>query len=100
MNAPCCAPVAGSPERRVSAFARLPSVRLNRARKPGGSVPPLLKKLLIAAATLHWLMLNPQPSALGALELPAVAAALGLPGAADVVVVPARFAIRFNSASV
>jgi hypothetical protein len=35
------------------------------ARKLGGSAPPLLKKVLSALATLHWLMLKAQPSALG-----------------------------------
>jgi len=31
----------------------------------GGSAPPLLKKALSALATLHWLRLKPQASALG-----------------------------------
>lgn len=60
-NATFCAPVAASPESCESAFAKLLTVNLKRERNACGSVPPLLKKLLIAVATLHWLMLNPQP---------------------------------------
>jgi hypothetical protein len=50
----------------------------------GGSVPPLLKKPLSAPATLHWLMLKVQLSALGPLG------PLGWP----------RTAVRFKIASV
>ena len=53
-NAPCCAPVAASPESSDSALARLPPVRPNTLAKPGGSAPPLLKKSLIALATFCW----------------------------------------------
>ena len=52
-NAPCCAPVAASPERSVSALARLAPVRLKIGRKFAGSAPPLLKKALSALATLQ-----------------------------------------------
>jgi hypothetical protein len=88
-NATFCAPVAGSPESCESAFAKLLPVNPKREANAGGNAPPLLKKLLIAVATLHWLMLNPQPIALGA---PAAAAAA--PPAL------AKFAVRFKSASV
>ena len=54
MNAPCCAPVAGSPESSVSALVRLLPVRPNTLRKFGGSAPPLLKKLLSVLATFCW----------------------------------------------
>src|SRR5262249_45505547 len=54
-----------SPERSVSALPRLAPVRPKMVTNAGGSVPPLLKKLLSALATLHWLMLKPQVSALG-----------------------------------
>ena len=45
--------------KRVSALARLPPVRSNKAKKFGGSVPPMLKKLLIAPATFCWFWLSP-----------------------------------------
>ena len=45
------APVAASPERSVSALARLPPVSPKIFTKAGGSAPPLLKKLLSALAT-------------------------------------------------
>jgi len=66
-NAPCCAPVAASPESSVSALARLAPVRLKIGRKFPGSAPPLLKNALSALATLHWLRLKAQASALGPL---------------------------------
>src|SRR5215472_14318438 len=59
-NATCCAPVAASPESSVSALPRLTPVSPKRFANVGGSVPPLLKKALIALATLHWLMLKAQ----------------------------------------
>jgi hypothetical protein len=49
----CCAPVAASPESWLSALARLPPVNPNTLTKPGGSAPPVLKKVLSAPATLH-----------------------------------------------
>src|SRR5215831_18531786 len=52
-NAGCCAPVAASPDNCESALLRLPPVRKNKLPKSGGSVPPPLKKLLIALATLE-----------------------------------------------
>jgi len=58
-NAPCCAPVAGSPESSVSALARLAPVRPKIGTNAGGSVPPLLKNALSALATLRWLLLSP-----------------------------------------
>src|SRR5215813_6020338 len=59
-NAPCCAPVAASPESSVSALPRLTPVSPKRFANAAGSVPPLLKNALIALATLHWLMLKAQ----------------------------------------
>jgi hypothetical protein len=84
-NAPCCAPVAASPERSASALARLAPVRPKMERKLGGSAPPLLKKALSALATLHWLRLKAQASALGPMLGP-----LGWPSVA----------VRFKIASV
>src|ERR1700730_14185161 len=52
-HAGCCGPVAPSPDNCESALLRLPPVRKNRLPKLGGSVPPLLKKLLIPVATLE-----------------------------------------------
>jgi hypothetical protein len=43
----------------LKALARLPPVRPKTGRKPGGSVPPALKKVLSEVATLRWLMLRP-----------------------------------------
>ncbi len=48
----CCEPVAVSPEVCDSAAERLLPVRPNSATKPGGSAPPLLKKLLSVDATV------------------------------------------------
>jgi hypothetical protein len=42
-------------------------LRPKMVTKLGGSVPPLLKKLLSELATLHWLTLKMQLSALGQL---------------------------------
>ena len=50
-NALRSAPVATSPSNCVSAFARLPPVKLKTETKFGGSAPPELKKLLSALAT-------------------------------------------------
>ena len=58
-NATCWPPVAASPESWLSALPRLPPVWANTLTKPGGSVPPLLKKVLSEVATLRWLMLRP-----------------------------------------
>ena len=54
----CCAPVAASPESCESALPRLAPVNPKIVTKPGGSVPPLLKKLLSELATLSWLPLS------------------------------------------
>jgi len=53
-NALRSAPVAFSPLNCVSALARSAPLRLNRLAKAGGSVPPKLKKLLIALASFRW----------------------------------------------
>ena len=45
---PAAPPVAASPESCVSALPRLAPVSPKTVTKPGGSVPPLLKKLLSA----------------------------------------------------
>ena len=58
-NATCWPPVAASPESWLNALPRLLPVRPNTLTKPGGSAPPLLKKLLSAVATLRWLTLRP-----------------------------------------
>jgi len=57
----------------VSALPRLTPVSPKRFANAPGSVPPLLKKALIALATLHWLMLKAQ--ALGAFGTPSVVSA-------------------------
>jgi hypothetical protein len=67
-NAPCCAPVAASPESSVSALARLAPVSPKMVTKAPGSAPPLLKKALSALATLHWLTLKTQARAPGPLD--------------------------------
>ena len=54
-----CAPVAASPLSSVSALPRFAPVRPNTLTKPGGSAPPLLKKLLSPLATFCWLALRP-----------------------------------------
>jgi hypothetical protein len=78
-NATCWPPVAASPESWLSALPRLPPVRPKIGRKPGGSVPPLLKKVLSEPVTFLWLVLRPPvPSALG----------------------PPKMAVRFRIASV
>ena len=51
-NAPFSPSAAASPESCDSAFARLPPVNPKRLKKFGVSVPPALKKLLSALATL------------------------------------------------
>jgi hypothetical protein len=50
-NATCWASVAASPESWLSALARLAPVSPKMVTKLGGSVPPLLKKLLSALVT-------------------------------------------------
>ena len=84
-NAPCCAPVAASPESSVSALPRLTPVSPKRFANAPGSVPPLLKNALIALATLHWLMLKAQvnaPDPLAAFGTPSGLSPISPPSAA------------------
>ena len=62
LNAPCSASAATSPEICEIALPRLPPVRPKTGAKFGGSVPPELKKLLMAVATFCWLTFNPPPA--------------------------------------
>jgi len=97
-NAPCCAPVAASPESCDSALPRLAPVSRKMVTKAGGSAPPLLKNAFSPLATLHWLPLKAQASApgpLGALGPPPgpLGPLLGPTGCPSV-------AVRFKIASV
>ena len=57
----CCMPVAPSPDNCDSALPSVVPVSPNTVDEPGGSVPPVLKKLLSALATFCWLPLKPLP---------------------------------------
>jgi hypothetical protein len=98
-NAPCCAPVAASPESSVSALPRLTPVSPKRFANAGGSMPPLLKNASIALATLHWLMLKAQAGAPDPPDPPGPPGPFGTFGTPSVVSAPSA-AVRLRCTSV